>query len=227
MVTKITPQPLNTVIAQLQHRYGYKAIHTANEAITPSKTLPTGITLIDDLLKGGLLSGGINAVEGQPTSGATSLVYTLIATAQVTGSTIVYVDVCQLFDTVCAAQLGVQSHQFLLTYVSDLIEALNFIRDLAAFRFHCLVVLDTGNLPLNVALNKLQVSLKHSTMTVVVLSQTPIRDASLRLRLNLQDWLWHRHKIIGYALQVTLAKHPTLSPRHTLINLHTEIVRDA
>ena len=68
--------------------------------------LPTGISAIDDLLRGGFPRGQMSEVHGPPSSGRTGLVLSLVARATRAGVLAAWVDPGDRFDPASAAAAG-------------------------------------------------------------------------------------------------------------------------
>ena len=80
------------VMAEIERRWGHRAVFAARELWHQSAALPSGIMALDDLLSGGIEQGKITALVGRPTSGITTLAYHLIGSVHAAGQESVYVD---------------------------------------------------------------------------------------------------------------------------------------
>ena len=99
-----------------QHRYP--------SALTPSpKTIrevsPTGISLIDDLLNGGIPIGAITELTGPASSGRTSIALSALAQRTREGSVCAWIDVKDSLDPESAAASGISLHRLLWVRCTD------------------------------------------------------------------------------------------------------------
>lgn len=133
---------LAQAITEMQARWGAQAVCTLREAAAPQESLPTGFPALDDLTGiGGVPVGHISALDGQPTSGATTLAYHLAASAQRQMRTVIWLDVNRTFDPASASAAGVDFQQLLLSRPADWPRALAITRDITAQLLHTLIVL--------------------------------------------------------------------------------------
>ena len=77
------------------------------------ETIPTGIGEIDDLLDGGLPCGAISEIDGQPSTGRTSLALAFLARQTAEGRACAWIDSEDAFDPESAAASGVVLRQLL------------------------------------------------------------------------------------------------------------------
>ena len=89
---------LNDILLDIQRKHGHRTIHLANALATDGALLPSGVATLDDLLGGGFLRRKLNMLVSQPTSGAMSLVFNLIANAQKRDEVVVFIDMQAALD---------------------------------------------------------------------------------------------------------------------------------
>jgi RecA/RadA recombinase len=109
---------------------------------TASPRCPTGLAAVDRLLGGGFPRGGLSEIAGPPSSGRTSLVLALLATATARGEVAALVDAADAFDPPSAAAAGVALPRLLWVRPPGLGEALRSASHLLAARGFAVVVLD-------------------------------------------------------------------------------------
>ena len=201
---------LEFLVADIQQRFGYQTFCRAAELAPARETVPTGVRTLDELLDGGLLAGATHCISGEPTSGATSLLYQAVAGAQAQGLPVVYLDMGQLLDPPNAAAAGVDLGRLLLLRGTPLKQALFLIRSLAQQRLPCLLALDH---PAATPLTQLKAILRDAPLTLLALS--PGRHgASEKMQVALecqrQDWRMDRGDVVGFISELRLTAHPFL-----------------
>lgn len=196
--------------AETCQRFGYQADSPAAELAPVRETLPTGIRAIDELLDGGLLAGGSHCISGETTSGACSLLYRAVASAQALGIPVLYLDMARLFDSTMAAAAGVDLERLLLPSDSSLKQARHLIRSLAQRGRHGLVVLDH---PAPLPLAQLGANLRNTPLTLLALSPGSLPGMQVWLECQRQEWRLERGAAVGYISEVRLTAHPFLPYR--------------
>ncbi len=195
------------LISGIQQRFGYQTMRRASELVQIRATLSTGMAVLDDLLDGGLLQGATHQIIGQPTSGATSLLYRVVANVQGQGLPIIYLDMGHLFDPPNAAAAGVQIERLLLLSGTALEHALFLIRYLAQHQLPCLVVLDQ---PKALPFAQLKPVLRNAPLTLVVLSARTLGQMQVVLQCRRCDWDLERGDVAGFSSDLRLLAHPFL-----------------
>lgn len=202
------------LVADIQQRFGYQTLRPAAELAPPRETLSTGIAAADELLDGGLLRGATHCLSGQPTSGATSLLYSAVASAQAGGLTVVYLDMGRLFDPPNAAATGVEIERLLLLNGAPLKPALFLLRSLAQQQLPCLVVVDQ---PSALPLTQLKAVLRDAPLTLLTLAPQPLPAMQVALECRRQDWRMEQGDIIGFNSELRLTAHPFLPYRQVRV----------
>ena len=205
---------LELLAADIQQRFGYQAFCRAADLAPVRETLPTGMRAVDELLDGGLLSGATHCISGEPTSGATSLLYQAVAGAQASGAPVIYLDMGGLFDPPNAAAAGVEIERLLLLRGPSLKPALFLIRDLAQQQLPCLVVVDQ---PQALPLMQVKAVLRDAPLTLLVLAPQPQPALQVALECRRRDWRMEQGDIIGFTSELRLTAHPFLPCRQVRV----------
>ncbi len=195
------------LVADIQQRFGYQTFRPAAELTPVRETLPTGMRALDALLDGGLLRGAAHCFSGEPTSGATSLLYQAVAGAQASGVPVVYLDMGGLLDPPNAAAAGVALERLLLLSGAPLQQALFLIRSLAQQGLPCLVAVDH---PPALPLAQLKAILRDAPLTLLALSPQPLPGMQVALECRRQAWRMQRGDAIGFISELRLTAHPFL-----------------
>ena len=195
------------LVADIQQRFGHQALRRAAELVSIRETLSTGIAGADKLLEGGLLRGATHGISGQLTSGATSLLYAAVASAQGQALPIVYLDMGGLFDPPNAAFAGIEIERLLLLSRTSLKHALFLLRALALRQLPCLVVIDQ---PQVLPLAQLKAILRDAPLTLLALSPQPLPQMQVALGCQRLAWQMERGDVIGFSSELRLTAHPFL-----------------
>lgn len=213
-------QDLQQVIEFIQKTWGTGAIgQISNKAANPY--IATGIEPLDILLAGGIPRAYITSVWGSGTSGMTTLAYRVIASAQLTGDVVVFIDLPSTFDPEYATNYGVDFERVLLVYPVDWIQALSITRDVIALPCTGLVVFDAGIADAAIGnhlstfsgtLERLNAVLHKSRWTLLLLlpqnlMHVPDTSVALRLITKRLSWLWDQGEMCGFRVQITVAKN--------------------
>lgn len=201
---------LEMLVADIQQRFGFQTLRPAAELAPVREMLPTGLRAADELLDGGLLCGAIHCISGEPTSGATSLLYQAVAGAQAQGLPVVYLDMGGRLDPPNAAAAGVELGRLLLLNGVALKHALFLIRYLAQQQLPCLIALDH---PAALPLAQLKAILRDAPLTLLTLSPRPLPGMQVTLECQRQDWLMGRRDVTGFISELRLTTHPFLPYR--------------
>lgn len=166
--------------------------------------LSTGFAAVDALLDGGFPAGGLTALVGKPTSGATSLA--LSALAGTTGHAAA-LDPAARFDPVYATRLGVDLARLVIARPDNLLGALEIARHLV--RAASLLLLDTPDPLPDEAVRRLLVDLRASDCVLLVIvpqaDHVPV-GASLVLHAERLLWLVDEEDVCGYRARVTVLR---------------------
>lgn len=200
---------IQQVLADIQSRWGDRALRPARDLMAAPRLLPTGIPRLDDLIGGGLPVGALSAVIGTATSGGVTLSLTLIARTQADNGEAVFIDLPQTFNAASAADCGVAVDRLLVARPPDALAAFALARDVAASRAVDLVVIDLGlsSAP-GAAVDRLLPTLHTAPAAVLVLGTAPPRSAALLLRFTCDRWLMGAWDVIGCRVQAELLAHP-------------------
>ncbi|MCY4061516.1 MAG: hypothetical protein OXG53_04030 [Chloroflexi bacterium] len=198
---------VESLVADIQQRFGYQTLRRAAELVSIRETLSTGIAAVDELLEGGLLRGAAHGISGQPTSGATSLLYAAVASAQEQALPVVYLDMGGLFDPPNAALAGIEIERLLLLRRTSLQHALFLIRSLAQQRLPCLVAVDQ---PAALPLAQLKAILRDAPLTLLALSPGALPQMQVALACRRRAWQMERGDVIGFRSELRLTAHPFL-----------------
>lgn len=225
-------QRLGKTVADLQQRFGRRAISRAADA-PPVPVLATGFPALDDALGvGGLPRGRISEIAGVPTSGMVTLALRLIAQAQqeTTASMAAYLDVDKTFDPDYAARCGVELARLMIVRPTTLAQAVGMLPDFVATAGFSVLVVDSppqllgDDLAelLGTTLSRLVAPLSRSGCVLVFLSGlppgSPLPDAyprggglahyaAVRLLIWRERWLYHQRDVTGYEAQVAVVKN--------------------
>jgi RecA/RadA recombinase len=223
-----SPLPLDAVIAAIQRRWGFKALHRAQDRYaTPIHSLSTGYAALDALLlPGGFPCGQITELAGAATCGVNTLALKAVAQAQMRGQSAVYVDLDNGFDPDYGQQCGVDVAKLLIVRprvpAQALEVALNLVHQGAGILVwdsvtSFLATSDRERL-LDRALHRLSPLLNESPCVVLFLTRitsrlyqngAPALQHHAALRLRLQATHWHRqHDLItGYDVSARVLRN--------------------
>ena len=117
-------------VARIQARWGEGALRPLRD-LSQVDAIATGFPALDAALGiGGIPRGQLTALGGIPTSGATTLAYRIIASAQGRRDHAIYMDVDGRFDPEYAALCGVHLKRLLLLHPPDTDNGLAAAQDL-------------------------------------------------------------------------------------------------
>lgn len=201
---------LDSYAAQLSQRFGCQARSPATVLAPVRETVPTGMRAVDELLDGGLLVGGTHCISGDPTSGASSLLYRAVASAQAQGVPVLYLDMAGQFDRTKAAAVGVDLERLPLPSETSLEQTMLLIRSLSWRGQPGLVVFDH---PAPLPLARLRASLRNADLILLALSQGPLPGTQVSLECQRQEWRMERGSAVGFISEVRLTAHPFLPYR--------------
>lgn len=223
---------LDTVITEIQDRWGVKALHKLKTLVSAEEIppIPSGFADLDHLLNGGIRVGGITELVGKPTSGMTTLALKLMASVHQSDEMVVYLDTCGAFDPDYAMRCGVKPDQLVTALPQSPAEGVEILYDLVSQRAARLIVV-SSTVPLLTdhtlanAMPRLRRRLAKSGTALMFL--TPLtdtypplsflpQDAETRLQVTRQAWLGHGVDVEGYQIQVTILKQKPRPPGGSL-----------
>ncbi len=218
---------LEQTLADIQKRWGEKAIRRLSEQVDSTPLLPTGFAALDRVV-GGIPRGRISEIAGVPGSGMTTLALKIIAHAQAGSGIVVYLDGEQTFDPEYAYRCGVRLEQLFLARTPDNRLAIDLLPDFIINGGIDLLVHDlpwgTASEPaimnrLATTLGRLIAPLSQSGCALLFLMSLPAgangypahatlpHYAALRLLIQKERWLYRRRDIAGYEAQVVVVKN--------------------
>jgi recombination protein RecA len=227
---------LEMTVATIQGRFGLKALQrleSAGISVAEVPHIPTGFVDLDKVLgSGGMPRGRITELLGAPTSGMSTLALKVIANAQFSGDTAVYVDLSGTFDPGYAARCSIDLKRLLLVRPRQGTEALEIAGSLGSRGGIGILVFDsvphllsepTVPRTMAVALRRLSGALIGSACAFLFL--TPLffsnadspnnypagfdlpRHAAARLLIERERWLQKRSDITGYQARASVLKN--------------------
>lgn len=227
-------QELEQTVADLQGRFGLKAIHRLGQTQTlPVPSIATGFPALDDALgMGGLPRGRLSEMMGIPTSGMATVALKVVAQAQASGGTAVYIDLECTFDPDYAARCGIQLSQLVLVRPDNIQQALAIVQDFAISGGMNVLVFDAPlrrlanprpAQALSSALGRLMAPLGQTECALLFLTSLPTAGwlslasypnglalphyAAVRLLIQREDWLYQQRDIRGYRARVLVVKN--------------------
>lgn len=117
-------------------------LHRGHQIREPQSRLATGLPDIDELLGGGLPGGSLSEISGQPSSGRTSLMLSLLASETRRGECVGLIDYADAFHPPSAQEAGVDLAQVLWARVDEPQVALRCAERLLETEGFPLVVID-------------------------------------------------------------------------------------
>lgn len=217
----------------LQRKLGQRALVPLS-TLAERDRIPTGFAQMDDLLGGhGVSAGQVTAIIGMPSSGVTSLSYSLLAQAQKQERSVFMVDLGNTFDPWTAMQWGVVPERIGTLHANEVQDSLEVIRILIREVPKSLLLLDATDPQRSPTLvthlpklvGKVHGELvKNNGAVLVLLPRLPGKDVQTLfdtiLRLERQRWLMRDDDIEGYHTQVTLLKDSAIhDPRTTFVDI--------
>ena len=199
-----------TVLAEIQQKWGHRALQSARDMNLQQPLLATGIEVLDDLLKGGVPTGRITSLIGTPTSGITTLALHLIAQTQVADQEAIYIDVSQTFNGAYADHCGVDLDRLLVVRPPDALEALELTRDIAYSRVVSLIVIDLNQVQPALPLKRLHQPLSSTRTTLLLLAERTLSHTHCSVQITCLDWLYEDQDVVGCHIEATLKQHPRI-----------------
>jgi RecA/RadA recombinase len=260
---------VNAVVADLQARWGAAAPRVVGSlalapAATPLETtvettpevrprpeldreqdrvIPTGFAALDAILGlGGLPRSASVAIRGDGSSGRTTLVHRLAATAQTAGSIVAWLDLSNSFDPVEAVARGIRLEWLVVVTPATLDEGLAIAGALLAGRSVDVLVIDLParptsptDKPARIAdrLSRLAALARRAETLLVVLEPPGLRgglatavaeSTGLRLELARRSWIRLGRDVVGQQTEALIARNRYGPPgrRATLRILYAE-----
>jgi RecA/RadA recombinase len=193
-------------VARIQARWGEQALRPLRD-LSGIEAIPTGFPALDAALRiGGVPRGQLTVLGGIPTSGATTLTYHIIASAQGTRDHAIYIDVDGRFDPEYASLCGVELKRLLLLHPPDASHGLAAAQDLLLNESLNVLVLD-GAFSAD-GLRPLLAPLHGSRCALLCLTTASVSEsAALGLQCRRADWITRENEIVGYQTAVTIQKN--------------------
>lgn len=236
---------LETVVTELQLRYGADAVRRYHSQSQPPKPacISTGFATLDRATGiGGIPRGYATELLGMPTSGMATLALHVLARAQAKGDLAIYVDSEHTLDPAYAAGCGVNLHTLYLIRPQTIAQGLAMLPELVASGGAGVLIYYVGLPPLDatqapmvrgasVILRQLNAALHKSTAAMLFLTPLLAPDApeaaiyptgwtlpavaALRLWLRRERWLHRRRDVIGYEAEVSVIGNKLAAPRRS------------
>jgi len=223
---------VNAVVADLQARWGSAAprvvgslaLETVPETgsrpepgYEPDRVIPTGFAALDAILgPGGLPRSASVAIRGDGSSGRTTLVHRLAATAQTAGSIVAWLDLSNSFDPVEAVARGVRLEWLVVVTPASLDEGLAIAGALLAGRSVDLLVIDLPARPTSPTDKPARIADRLATAVA--------ESTGLRLELARRSWIRLGRDVVGQRTEAIVARNRYGPPgrRATLRILYAE-----
>lgn len=221
-------------MAQLQLRYGPRALRKAPGEREPVGRLSTTFPALDDALGGGLPAGRITEIIGAATSGKATLAAKVLAAAHVERNALVaWIDLPRTSDPEYLHRCGVDLSRLLIVRPRDGTDALAITLHLVESSTLAALVFDATarpgenpppdsaalagslpGLPAASGLGERLATLVTHTPTAVIFLTEPGRCAqalahvaTVRLALRRERWIMRGTDVRGYEAQVEIVKH--------------------
>jgi RecA/RadA recombinase len=209
----------------------------------PDRVIPTGFAALDAILgPGGLPRSASVAIRGDGSSGRTTLVHRLAATAQTAGSIVAWLDLSNSFDPVEAVARGIRLEWLVVVTPATLDEGLAIAGALLAGRSVDLLVIDLPARPTSPTdkpgriadrLARLAALARRAETLLVVLEPpglsgglaTAVAESTgLRLELARRSWIRLGRDVVGQRTEVMVARNRAGPPgrRATLRILYAD-----
>ncbi len=159
------------------------------EAREPCRRIPTGLATLDALLGGGLLRGALTEIVGPPSTGRTTLAWTLMRAVTMYHGLAAYIDLPDAFDATNTELIGIDPARILWIRprtVREALQAAAYVLDAGGFGV-VLVDLDTRHAlrstPTSSWLRLTRVA-RHTGTAMVVLGRENVAGTFAALRLE-------------------------------------------
>jgi recombination protein RecA len=182
-----------------------------------SEPLPTGIPEVDRLIGGGIPRATLSEITGEPSSGRTSLLFSILAHCNARGEFCALIDGSNTFDPLSAAMAGVQLSQLLWVCcggsAENALKATDLIVQAGGFG---VVVIDLGDISnqqvRRISLTswfRLRHAAEHNGVVLIAIMRQSNTASCSRLQLELRrerSW-WSVHRLKGLFIQAFTRKH--------------------
>jgi RecA/RadA recombinase len=211
------PEKLQRAIGAIHVRFGGHALVPANR-LSATASWPTGQPLVDRLSGiGGLARGRVSVLQGAPGSGKLSLALALLARATREHARTVVIDRAGGFDPWIADRLGADLGTLTVVRASTPAGAGEAAVALARAGAGFGLVLEELPEP---ALAPLESAAARSGCLLVVVTESLANHerralahaSSLTLELELLEWVWEHHLLIGLRSRVRCVKNKLAAP---------------
>jgi hypothetical protein len=224
-------QRLDATVTAIQGRFGPRALYKLGGPST-LPIIPTGFGELDAALGiNGLPQGHVTELLGCGSAGHLTLAAHLLRQTQRRRQAAIYVDLDRAIDLDYLARCGVRLEALIVLRPADGPQALGMVRDLAGevtgaiviHRGNDLLALFCSDYQALKAWRRLRAVVQRSRCALIVLSDLdgphPNHSllggqASLRLLLEHQGWLYQGPRIVGFLSRISILKH-SLGPRRT------------
>lgn len=202
-------KPIQHTLWELERQFGVGVLIPA--AQLRGRYLSTGYPALDALLTGGgIAAGQMSTVIGTPTSGATTLVYRLMAQAQRTDGISAFIDHTGTFDAESAVAQGAQLDRLLLITARTAERGINMTLDLIRTDTVALIALDWTDETLSTStIERLRSNIVRTRSALVVLRRTPPPLAGMYTVLQFDRLGWLNgadERINGYRVGVRVLR---------------------
>jgi len=192
-------------------------------------TLPTGITLLDEVLQGGLPRGRLTELVARGTAGQETLAASILQQAQQGHNAVAWIDSAGNIPLDLLAARGVAVDRLLVLRPDGPEQTLSLLRDVMTERSITATIYPLGGLAEHELLDRPLASwlpaLEQSQGVLVMLLNLaelpgPMFSfyASLRLHLVHQAWHYEEGRVTGYRTRVTVLKNK-LGPSGLAVDL--------
>ncbi|MEO8391701.1 MAG: hypothetical protein ABI700_01795 [Chloroflexota bacterium] len=193
---------IEQAVRDIKAQFGERAVQRLSE-YQPPPLYPTGIELLDALLGGGLVPGGITVIEGNQTCGRGTLALRLLANSPEIS---VWIDMSGTFDAESAVQVGVDLSRVVIVEptmpagIAELVGALVQI-PIPMIIFDESVYAVPSDFPAWVIA---LIAQSPSVLLALPPMRQTIRRAGARITVELEAWLYRprTHEVIGYRSRV-------------------------
>lgn len=200
-------QQLEQVIGKIQQKFGSRAIQQAGHIQLAPPMLDTGFDALNDMCR--IPCGHVSTITGRPTSGMTTLMLHLMASAQRSGRNIVYLDSGDTFHSSYALGCGVSLDKLLLIEAHAAPLLLDIMREIVSSGVVDLLVVNTFALRhTKLDLRPIMTSIHSSACAVMMLTRPHFEvSASLRLSVQRQSWLRDGRDVVGCMSNITVTRN--------------------
>jgi len=231
-VSQLSIAPLEALVARLQAQWGDEALRPLR-ALQPAAipTIPSGYPALDAALGGGIPLGRLSEMGGRVTSGMTTLIYGLVASAQAEGRSALWIDLPATFDPLAASRCRVVLERLYLLRLDAPDETPNILREVLLTGGLKLIVLDGGSEALAVdELRRLVGIIQRAGAALVILRDLPpgarlvARSlTAVSLLIERRAWLRRGQAVIGCRSRVMLLRGAVTTARNVDLDIPFEV----